>query len=136
MLHLATTTVLTNLPVQCYDYAPITDGTRHVTNTVLGQDTDGQFFSSEPRWVRFEGAAGTRLANYSVNSNHCGSATTGWVKETVEPSLGRTADQTVCLNWTQYRCIWPKKVPMTNCGSFVVYALSAPAIPEARYCTI
>jgi hypothetical protein len=93
-------------------------------------------FSATPTWIRFEGAAGTRLANHSVAANRCGSETTGWAKETIEPTIGRTADQTVCLNWKQMKCIWPKKVPMTNCGDFFIYALAAPAILEARYCTM
>ena len=133
---LATTATLSLFPSQCSNYTSITDGTRHVTNTQLINENDGAFFSATPTWVRFEGAAGTRLANYSVAANRCGSETTGWVKETVEPTVGKTANQTVCLNWNQFKCIWPSKVPMTNCGDFFIYALAAPAILEARYCTM
>lgn len=100
------------------------------------EEKDGAMFNATAVWVRFEGSAGTRLANYSVPLNRCGSETVAWAKETIEPSVGKTINQTICLNWKQMTCIWPMKIPMTHCQNYFVYALSAPAIPEARFCTI
>lgn len=125
------------LPPQCQDYTSITDGTRHVDNRNPGSDSDRLYFSSTPTWVRFEGAAGTRLADYSVPTGHCGAEATGWVKFATEPSVGETENQTVCFNWNGVSCIWPQQVPMTNCQDFFVYALVAPSLSDVvRYCTI
>ncbi|CAF1170524.1 unnamed protein product [Rotaria sordida] len=74
------------LPPQCSNYTSITDGTRRTNNINLGAQSDNSYFSKTPTWVRFEGAAGTRLANYSVPSPRCGSEGAGWLKHPTEPT--------------------------------------------------
>ena len=102
----------------------------------MNGETDNTYFSSKPTWVRFEGAAGTRLADYSVPANRCGSEGAGWLKHPQEVKIGKTVTQTACFNWNGVSCIWPVKVPMTNCDGFFVYALVAPDLSNGRYCSI
>ncbi|UJR32597.1 hypothetical protein I4U23_020057 [Adineta vaga] len=128
--------IANGLPPQCSTYTSITDATRRTNNTNMNAETDHSFFSSTPVWVRFEGAAGTRLADYSVPYNRCGSEGAGWLKHPTEPEVGETINQKACFNWSGMSCIWPEKIPQTNCGDFFVYALVAPRLSHARYCTI
>lgn len=123
-------------PPQCNNYAYILDGTRHVSNSNLVAERDGSLFRRGPAWVRFDGASGTRLANFPVPSGRCGSEITGWVQNAIDPALGRTVDQTVCFNWSQYNCLTSTQVAVTNCGNYLVYYLPPPMLTDARYCTM
>ena len=135
LFSIVTTTTESDLPYQCSNYKSITDGTRRTTNKHGDAESDHTFFKT-PAWVRFEGDAGTRLANYSVPHGRCGSEGSGWVKYPTDPEVGETVTQTACFNWNGNSCIWPKKISVTNCGGFLVYALVAPSLSDARYCTI
>ncbi|CAF0860362.1 unnamed protein product [Adineta steineri] len=131
-----TITTPSSLPPQCLNYTSITDGTRRTTNTYILAETDNTYFSKTRTWVRFEGDAGTRIAESTVPSNRCGSEGAGWLKHPQEPEIGETVTQTACFNMLGMSCIWPVKIPMTNCDGFFVYGLVAPAPSNARYCTI
>ncbi|CAM4831415.1 unnamed protein product [Rotaria magnacalcarata] len=122
-------------PSQCSSYTTITDKTRHVSHPDY-ITCDNAVFKTKPIWVRFSGAAGTRLAPGPVEPFHCGTQGTGWYKGTYPTSIGGTASGTVCYSWPRNSCQWSNQISVTNCGGYYVFHLRAPPACFLRYCTV
>ncbi|CAM4943883.1 unnamed protein product [Rotaria socialis] len=120
---------------QCSNYTTITDKTRHVSHPDY-ITCDNAVFKTKPIWVRFSGAAGTRLAPGPVEPFHCGTQGTGWYKGTYPTSIGDTTSGTVCYSWPRNSCQWSNQISVTNCGGYYVFQLRAPPACFLRYCTI
>ncbi|CAF4176298.1 unnamed protein product, partial [Rotaria magnacalcarata] len=136
-IELSSTTLILpdSVPPQCISYTTITDKTRHVSHPHYIW-CDNAVFKSEPMWVRFSGAAGTRLTSGPMEPFHCGTQGTGWYKGTYPTSIGGTASGTVCYSWPRNSCQWSNKISITNCNGYYVFALPAPPACFLRYCTV
>ena len=125
-----------SLPTQCSSYFTSTDGTRRVTYGVGSVSCDSaSIFGSSPAWVRFSGAAGTQLLNYSTTNNNCNTHASGWYRGRY-PDPGNTVVGIVCYNWNGNTCNWSNNIQVTNCNNFYVYQLSTPPACSLRYCTM
>lgn len=128
-------TLKNNQLSQCSNYMLITDETRRSTHAhYIG--CDNAIFKGEPKWVRFSGAAGTRLAPGPMEPFHCGTQGTGWYKGTYPTVAGTTTTGTVCYSWPGNMCMWSNQVSITRCNDFYVFALRAPPACYLRYCTV
>lgn len=132
---MTTVSTLTPLPTRCTTYLNINDGTRLSSHTGGNSSCDQTLFSAVT-WVRFTGSAGNSLSNCPVTLQHCGSNVTGWYSGIYPARAGDTTDGVVCFNWTIDTCTWQTVIQVTNCNGFYIYALTAPPICDARYCTI
>ena len=119
---------------QCNSYTTINDPTRN-ENQGLGSLADQSYFSSGPRWVRFEGAGGTEIPTAPVPTSHCTTSATGWYSGVMPSSPDTTTSGTACFKWNQGDCAFNNSIQVTNCGSYYVYYLSAPTTGGMRYCT-
>jgi Notch-like protein len=121
-------------PAQCYDYIIINDPTRSVNQTT-GSNSDSSYFSTGPRWVRFEGAGGTQIPTSAPPIYRCGTSASGWYSGEIPSVSGTTVNGTVCYTWTSGNCAWRNPIGVTNCGSYYVYQLTVPPTGGLRYCT-
>jgi len=119
---------------QCYDYTTINDPTRNI-NQGTGSQYDTQYFSSGPRWIRFEGAGGTQIPTSPVPAYRCGTSATGWYSGQMPSVMDTTVNGTVCYTWSSNNCSYSNQIQVTNCGSYYVYNLRAPPVSGLRYCT-
>jgi hypothetical protein len=133
--NMTTVLTLTPLPLLCSTYMNINDSTRLSSYNGGNSSCDQTLFSSLT-WVRFTGGAGNSLANCPVTLNHCGTSVTGWYSGIYPAVAGNTTEGIVCYNWATNTCNWQTVIQVTNCNGYYIYALSAPPICNARYCTI
>ena len=120
---------------QCSNYMLITDETRRSTHAhYTGCDKD--IFQEEITWVRFSGAAGSRLAPGPMEPFHCGTQATGWYKGTYPTVAGTTTRGTVCYSWPGNMCLWSNQISISHCDGYYVFALRAPPACFLRYCTV
>jgi hypothetical protein len=120
---------------QCSNYMRITDETRRSTHA-HHTGCDNAIFKGEPKWVRFSGAAGTRLAPGPMEPFHCGTQGTGWYKGTYPTVAGATTTGTVCYSWPGNTCQWSNQISITHCNDFYVFSLRTPPACFLRYCTV
>jgi Notch-like protein len=130
----ATTATISTRPSQCDAYTTIDDPTRNILQTT-GTNTDTNFFSSGPRWVRFEGAGGTQIPTNPVPIYRCGTSASGWYSSGMPTVPDTTVNGTVCYTWSANNCSFSNQIQVTNCGSYYVYYLSTPPTSNLRYCT-
>ncbi len=119
---------------QCYNYTTVNDPTRNV-NQGQGSQADIDYFSSGPRWVRFEGEGGTQIPTTAVPSNQCGTYASGWYSGVMPDVEGSTTSGNVCYTWNNGDCAYNNPIQVTNCGSYYVYELRPPPVSGLRYCT-
>jgi len=86
-----TTTMANSLP-QCNDYETIDDPTRNV-NKNQGFDADKTYFSSGPRWVRFQGTGGTEIPTSAVAEYKCGTSAPGWYSGEMPTTIHTTTNE-------------------------------------------
>ena len=112
----------------------VTDGTRHSSHpssTVCDKGT----FQATPSWVRFSGAAGTRLVSGPIEPFRCNTQGTGWYQGSHPTVNGATIEGKVCYSWPGNSCQWSNLILVTKCNDYYVYTLPAPPACFLRYCT-
>jgi len=127
-----TTTTTITLPAQCFSYTTNSDATRAV-RYASGSQNDN-WMNTTTIWIRFTGAAGTEIVNWSPGGYNCDTTLTGWYVSPM-PSYGSTIDGIVCYAHTSTICNTFNTIYVTNCGSFYVFGLVRPPSSSARYCT-
>lgn len=126
----------TIFPPQCYNHEINTDETRNVAYTETTSLCDSSEFGIG-KWVRFNGAAGTRLATSVKNANRCGTTYPGYLNDTLPTGVGQTKTGSVCYNYYgSSNCQWQNSIKVTNCLNFYVYYLTSPPTCNLRYCTM
>lgn len=124
--------------VECNQYSELGDNSR-----VWDRITDVKSDAMEG-WYRFSKEAGTELASgCTVTSSHlisrmaqpCGAAYRGYMPDR-HPSLadGRVSRRVCFSSATSCQCEFFTNIGVRNCGSFYVYRLQPPPIPNSRYC--
>ena len=83
---------MTNSLPQCSDYQTIDDPTRNV-NKNQGFDADKTYFSSGPRWVRFQGTGGTEIPTSAVAEYKCGTSAPGWYSGEMPTTIHTTTNE-------------------------------------------
>src|SRR5579871_861295 len=123
------------LPGEYINHMNISDSTRLAYNENGGTKCDDILFPVTT-WVRFMGSSGTKLANCPIPIRHCAATSPGWYSGVYPSIVGDTTSGNVCFNWDTNTCMYTTPINVTNCNGFFVFALSAPPICDARFCTI
>ena len=76
-------------------------------------------------WYRFDGKAGTRMANKCVPVRRCGTNAPGWFHgDHPEDEDEGEVNGTVCFHWKNDCCHWKTQVKVRYCaGGFYLYYL-------------
>ena len=85
-------------------------------------------------WYRFNGEAGTQMADSCVNMYHCGTESPGWLNGT-HPDLNDGAvKRQVCFSSFGNCCYHSNEITVQHCGGFYVYKLERQSQCNLRYC--
>ena len=117
---------------ECGSAEVIDDPTRAVSNVGGAVTCDASVFPT-PRWIRFEGTAGTRIPTTVPERYSCGTHATGWVNG-VYPTETSTSTVEVCYNWAGDSCWQRNDIQITACDGYHVFLLSRPTACSLRYC--
>ncbi|CAF1524231.1 unnamed protein product [Adineta ricciae] len=132
-----TTSTFNPLTNQCSSYISITDGRRRATQGTSNICDRGYPFnaSEDGSWIRFMGAAGTRLISSPIGTQKCGTSITGWYTGSHPTILGENVTGRVCFEWLDGKCQYSKSIQITKCDDYFVYLL--PRVPGCHmaYCT-
>ena len=92
------------------------------------------------RWFRFDGAAGTRMADWCPNEYGCGAYASGWLNGNHPSVDDRKVDREGCFRYGSDCCYRPtnnnqqtNKIKVRNCGDYYVYELDKTRAYH-RYC--
>ena len=85
-------------------------------------------------WYRFNGEAGTQMADSCVNMYYCGTESPGWLNGT-HPDLNDGAvRRQVCFSSFDNCCHHSNEITVQHCGGFYVYKLERQSHCNLRYC--
>ena len=128
----ACSTGIPPLDDECINYKSLNEANR-IESFNYGRD-DPKCDRDINGWYRFEGAAGSQMAESCPPQYHCGTEAPGWLNgkhpTVAEKIVGRDA----CFSWTASCCQWIQRVFVRNCGEFYVYQLAPPPLCNMRYC--
>ena len=115
----------------CSDYTTLNESNRAMTyNRSISYLCDANLNG----WYRFNGEAGTQMADSCVNMYHCGTESPGWLNGT-HPDLNDGAvKRQVCFSSFDNCCHYSNEVTVQNCGGFYVYKLERQSQCNLRYC--
>ena len=117
---------------ECQSAVQLNDATRNV-NAGGAYACDGGIAR---QWYRFVGGTGSRIPQYVVPINQCGTQAPGWLNGAYPVNVNDSVSRQVCYNWNGNSCQWSNSVQITNCGGYYVFDLSPPPVCNLRYCGI
>ena len=86
-------------------------------------------------WYRITGGAGTQLADFVVDKDHCGTGGTGWM-EGGHPTVSQgEVTRTVNFAFTNSKRAWQTRIRVINCHTHFVYYLEQAPSCTLGYCT-
>ena len=115
----------------CSNYTTLNDSNRAMThNRSISYLCDANLNG----WYRFNGKAGTQMADSCVNMYHCGTESPGWLNGT-HPNLTEGAvKRQVCFSSFDNCCHHSNEITVQHCGAFYVYKLEGQSHCNLRYC--
>ena len=115
----------------CSNYTTLKDSNRVMTyNRSISYLCDANLNG----WYRFNGEAGTQMADSCVNVYHCGTESPGWLNGT-HPGLNDGAvRRQVCFSSFDNCCHHSNEITVQHCGGFYVYKLERQFQCNLRYC--
>ncbi|XP_068716609.1 uromodulin-like [Montipora foliosa] len=123
------------IPDECQNYQVLSNADRKTTNgasTLYCDNTLG------PAWFRFQGNAGTRIPNWCVPENRCGTHATGWLNGAHPLEHEGKVTRTVCFNYYSNCCNWSVNIQVQNCSGYYLYYISGTYSSNPchlRYCS-
>ncbi|XP_068718908.1 uncharacterized protein [Montipora capricornis] len=106
------------LYLECHDYQVLSNADRKTTNGASPRHCDNAL---GPAWFRFQGNAGTRIPNWCVPRNRCGTHATGWLNGTHPLEHEGNVTRTVCFKWNSNCCNWSVNIQVRNCSGYYLY---------------
>ena len=115
----------------CSNYTTLNESNRAMTyNRSISYLCDANLNG----WYRFNGEAGTQMADSCVNVYHCGTESPGWLNGT-HPDLNDGAvKRQVCFSSFDNCCHHSNEITVQHCGGFFVYKLERQFQCNLRYC--
>jgi len=116
----------------CHNYTVLSEADRaqgHISRDY------GSDYNLVPGWYRFQGAAGDRMADKCIATDHCGTEYPGWLNDTHPKVAEGVVIRRVCFSGHSKCCYWYQNIRVKNCGAYFVYAL--PRLHyhrSSRYC--
>jgi len=91
---------------------------------------------SGPGWYRMEYPAGAMIPENTVEPDHCGTSSSGWLNGEHPETLGQTVERKVCFSSAidDDLCYKEATIQVRNCGSFFLYYLPNTPGCYLRYC--
>ena len=123
--------VIFNPLLGCSNYTTLNESNRAMTyNRSISYLCDANLNG----WYRFNGEAGTQMADSCVNVYHCGTESPGWLNGT-HPDLNDGAvRRQVCFSSFDNCCQHSNEITVQHCGGFYVYKLERQSHCNLRYC--
>ena len=123
--------VIFNPLLGCSNYTTLNESNRAMTyNRSISYLCDANLNG----WYRFNGEAGTQMADSCVNVYHCGTESPGWLNGT-HPDLNDGAvRRKVCFSSFDNCCHHSNEITVQHCGGFYVYKLERQSHCNLRYC--
>lgn len=88
----------------------------------------------QPGWYRFQGDAGSTMANECPDERKCGTLVPGWLQGSLPSVKDGKVTRKVCFNRRNNCCRTSVEVEVRNCGGFYVYKLPKAPYCQLRYC--
>ncbi|XP_073250462.1 uncharacterized protein [Porites lutea] len=115
----------------CSNYTTLNDSNRAMThNRSISYLCDANLNG----WYRFNGEAGTQMADSCVNMYHCGTESPGWLNGTHPDLADGAVKRQVCFSSFDNCCHHSNEITVQHCGGFYVYKLEGQSHCNLRYC--
>ena len=88
---------------ECQNYGSLNSGDRKITYSSYQDYCDSRL---GPRWFRFEGSAGIRMATSCPPTRRCRTDATGWLNGGHPTVADGQVSRTVCFHWSGSCCNW------------------------------
>lgn len=90
--------------------------------------------SLKPSWYRFEGRAGTAMANSCPSRFKCGTIVPGWLNGPLPSVQDGIVSRKICFNQDRDCCFTSTQAKVRNCAGFYVFYLRSAPYCQLRYC--
>ena len=117
----------------CKNYTVLSEAERAQGNAVKNVSTCGDF-NLTTGWYRFQGAAGSRIAENCVAKRRCDSKAQGWLNGTHPTVAEGVVNRKVCYHRSTNCCRDSNTIKVKNCSSYYVYELQKTPGCFYRYC--
>ena len=116
----------------CSNYTTLNESNRAMTyNRSISYLCDANLNG----WYRFNGEAGTQMADSCVNMYHCGTESPGWLNGTHPDLNDEAVKRQVCFSSFDNCCHHSNEITVQHCGAFYVYKLDRQSSHcNLRYC--
>ncbi|CAH3166538.1 unnamed protein product, partial [Porites lobata] len=115
----------------CSNYTTLNESNRAMThNRSISYLCDANLNG----WYRFNGEAGTQMADSCVNMYHCGTESPGWLNGTHPDLTDGAVKRQVCFSSFDNCCHHSTEITVQHCGGFYVYKLEGQSHCNLRYC--
>lgn len=91
-------------------------------------------FNLKPSWYRFEGRAGTAMANSCPSRFKCGTIVPGWLNGPLPSVQDGIVSREICFNQDRNCCFTSTQAKVRNCAGFYVFYLRSAPYCQLRYC--
>ena len=85
-------------------------------------------------WYRITGGAGTKLADFVVDIQRCGTDASGWMSGGHPTVFQGEVTRTINFNWVN-KGRWKSSIKVINCNTHYVYFLEETPDCRLAYCT-
>ena len=86
-----------------------------------------------PGWYKFDGPAGTKMSETSIDEQQCATHAPGWLNAAHPTIEEQTIDAQVCFHWVGDTCRWSSDVQVKNCGDYFLYNFPDTPTCSLRY---
>ncbi|XP_068705238.1 uromodulin-like isoform X1 [Montipora foliosa] len=120
---------------ECKNYQVLGNADRNVTSDATPHSCDSTL---GPAWFRFQGNAGTKMPNWCVPENRCGTTAPGWLNGTHPQAHEGNVTRQVCFTYGRNCCNWSANIQVQNCSGYYLYYIhgTSPDTPcNLRYCS-
>ncbi|PFX27881.1 Pancreatic secretory granule membrane major glycoprotein GP2 [Stylophora pistillata] len=88
----------------------------------------------KPSWYRFQGRAGTAIANSCPSRFKCGTIVPGWLNGPLPSVQDGIVSRQICFHQDRNCCFTKTQARVRNCAGFYVFYLTSTPYCQLRYC--
>ncbi|XP_068737583.1 uromodulin-like isoform X1 [Montipora capricornis] len=124
------------IPDECKNYQVLGNADRKVTNDATTLSSCDSTLG--PAWFRFQGNAGTKMPDWCVPEDRCGTNAPGWLNGAHPQAHEGNVTRQVCFHWKASCCEYSTNIQVQNCSGYYLYYIHSTSPVNRchlRYCS-